>query len=114
MKKSRLIGLKSQELSQAVARNADTVRALGMLPPLRDRWYGLHLRMLGWQSAASGRMEIFASATKFLRAYQMALIFTVGTLLYINNEATLANTFATLAVAEELRRIRELLERKLN
>jgi PrtD family type I secretion system ABC transporter len=92
------LSAKSQELSQAVARNADTVRALGMLPPLRDRWYGLHQRMLGWQSVASGRMEIFASATKFLRAYQMALIFTVGTLLFINNEASLANTFVALTM----------------
>lgn len=92
------LSMKSQEFSQAVARNADTVRVLGMLPPLRDRWYGLHLRMLGWQSAASGRMEIFASATKFLRAYQMAGIFTVGTLLFLNNEVTLANTFVAMTL----------------
>ncbi len=46
------LSMKSTEFSQAVARNADTARVLGMLPPLRDRWYGLHLRMLGWQSAA--------------------------------------------------------------
>jgi PrtD family type I secretion system ABC transporter len=92
------LSMKSQEFSQAVARNADTVRVLGMLPPLRDRWYELHLRMLGWQSAATGRMEIFASATKFLRAYQMAGIFTVGTLLYLNNEVTLANTFVAMTL----------------
>jgi PrtD family type I secretion system ABC transporter len=92
------LSMKSQEFSQAVARNADTARVLGMLPPLRDRWYELHLRMLGWQSAASGRMEIFASATKFLRAYQMAGIFTVGTLLYLNNEVTLANTFVAMTL----------------
>src|SRR5205085_6403351 len=36
------LSIKSQELSQAVARNSETVRALGMLPPLRDRWYELH------------------------------------------------------------------------
>ena len=92
------LSIKSQEFSQAVARNADTVRVLGMLPPLRDRWYDLHLRMLGWQSAATGRMEIFASATKFLRAYQMAGIFTVGTLLFLNNEVTLANTFVAMTL----------------
>jgi PrtD family type I secretion system ABC transporter len=92
------VAMKSQEFSQAVARNADTVRVLGMLPPLRDRWYGLHLRTLGWQSAATSRMEIFVSATKFLRAYQMSLIFTVGTLLFINNEGTLANTFVAMTL----------------
>jgi PrtD family type I secretion system ABC transporter len=92
------LSIKSQEFGQAVARNSDTVRALGMLPRMRDRWYGLHLRMLGWQSAASGRMEIFTSITKFMRASQMALIFTVGTILYINNEVTLANTFVAMSL----------------
>jgi PrtD family type I secretion system ABC transporter len=92
------LSIKSQEFGQAVARNSETVRALGMLLPLRDRWYDLHLRMLGWQSVAAGRMEIFASATKFMRSYQMAGIFTVGTLLFLNNEATLANTFVAMTL----------------
>lgn len=92
------LSLKSQEFSQAVARNSEAVRVLGMLPPLRDRWYGLHARMLGWQSAATGRMEIFASITKFMRAYQMAGIYTVGTLLFLNGEVTLANTFVAMTL----------------
>lgn len=92
------LSINSQEFSQAVARNSETVRALGMLPPLRDRWYDLHLRMLGWQSVAMGRMEIFASATKFMRSYQMAGIYTVGTLLFLNNEVTLANTFVAMTL----------------
>jgi len=92
------LSFKSQEFSQAVARNSETVRVLGMLPPLRDRWYDLHLRMLGWQSATTGRIEIFTSATKFLRAYQMVGIFTVGTLLFLNNEVTLANTFVAMTL----------------
>jgi ABC-type protease/lipase transport system fused ATPase/permease subunit len=69
-----------------------------MLPPLRDRWYDLHLRMLGWKSSATGRMEIFASATKFMRAYQMAGIYTVGTLLFLNGEVTLSNTFVAMTL----------------
>ena len=89
---------RSQEFSYAVARNAETVRALGMLPPLRDRWYDLHLRMLGWQSALIGRTEIFASITKFIRAYQMVGIFAVGTLLYLDNQVTLSNTFVAMSL----------------
>jgi PrtD family type I secretion system ABC transporter len=92
------MAFKSQELSQSVARNSETVRVLGMLRPLRDRWYDLHLRMLGWQSATLGRIEIFASATKFMRAYQMVGIFTVGTLLFLNNEVTLSNTFVAMTL----------------
>jgi PrtD family type I secretion system ABC transporter len=92
------LSFKSQEFSQAVTRNSEAVRVLGMLPPLRDRWYDLHLRMLGWKSSATGRMEIFASATKFMRAYQMAGIYTVGTLLFLNGEVTLSNTFVAMTL----------------
>ena len=92
------LAFRSQELNLAIARNSETVRVLGMLPPLRDRWYDLHLRMLGWQNAASGRMEIFISATKFLRSYQMVLIFTVGTLLFLADLVTLANTFVAMTL----------------
>ena len=92
------LSFKSQEFSHAVARNSETVRALGMLPPLRDRWYDLHLRMLGWQSALIGRTEMFASATKFIRAYQMVGIFAVGTLLYLDNQVTLSNTFVAMSL----------------
>lgn len=89
---------KSQEFSLAVARNSETVRALGMLPPLRDRWYDLHVRMLGWQSALVGRTEVFASITKFVRAYQMVGIFSVGTLLFLDNQVTLSNTFVAMSL----------------
>lgn len=89
---------KSQEFSLVVARNSETVRALGMLPPLRDRWYDLHVRMLGWQSALVDRTEVFASITKFVRAYQMVGIFSVGTLLFLDNQVTLSNTFVAMSL----------------
>jgi PrtD family type I secretion system ABC transporter len=90
--------IKTQEFSHGVARNSETVRALGMLPPLQERWYDLHLRTLGWQSALIGRMEIFASVTKFVRSYQMIAIFGVGALLYLHNEVTLSNTFVAMSL----------------
>jgi PrtD family type I secretion system ABC transporter len=92
------LAVKSQEFGQIVARNSESIRVLGMLPRMRERWYDLHLRMLGWQSTATGRMEIFASITRFLRTYQMAGIFTVGTLLFLSNEVTLANTFVAMTL----------------
>jgi len=98
VKRYQQLSIKSQEFSQIVARNSETVRVLGMLPSLRDRWYDLHVRMLGWQSDASSRMEIFASATKFIRSMQMAFIFTVGTLLFLSNDVTMANTFVAMSL----------------
>jgi PrtD family type I secretion system ABC transporter len=90
--------IKTQELSQAISRNVETIRALGMLLPLRNRWYALHASMLGWQAAASVWSDLFTYVIKFTRAYQMIAIIAVGTLLYLDNEVTPANTFVAMTL----------------
>jgi PrtD family type I secretion system ABC transporter len=90
--------VKTHELSQAISRNVETVRALGMLPPLRNRWYELQAKTLGWQAAASAWTDMFAYIIKFTRSYQMIGITAVGTLLYLNNEVTAAGTFAAMTL----------------
>jgi PrtD family type I secretion system ABC transporter len=90
--------IKTQEFGQAISRNVETIRALGMLLPLRDRWYELHARMLGWQAAASVWADIFTYVVKFTRSSQMICISSVGTLLYLNNEVTPANTFVAMTL----------------
>jgi ATP-binding cassette subfamily C protein len=92
------MSIKTQELGQAISRNVEAVRALGMLLPLRDRWYDLHARMLGWQAAASVWSDVFTYIIKFTRAYQMIGITAVGTLLYLNNEVTPAGTFVAMTL----------------
>jgi ATP-binding cassette, subfamily C, type I secretion system permease/ATPase len=92
------VAFKTHEFSQAISRNVETIRALGMLLPLRDRWYRLHTGMLGWQSAAYVWSEIFTYVIKFTRSYQMIAITAVGTLLYLNNEVTPANTFVAMTL----------------
>jgi PrtD family type I secretion system ABC transporter len=92
------ISIKTQEFGQAISRNVETIRALGMLLPLRDRWYELHARMLGWQAAASVWADIFTYVVKFTRSSQMICISSVGTLLYLNNEVTPANTFVAMTL----------------
>ena len=57
-KRFEALAVKANEFGQAVSRNVDSVRALGMLPPLRDRWYDLHSKMLGWQTAATKRTNV--------------------------------------------------------
>jgi PrtD family type I secretion system ABC transporter len=90
--------VEAQEFGQAVARNVETVRVLGMLPRLRDRWYDKHVRVLGWQSAAAVWSDIFTHIIKFIRVYQMVGITTVGMLLYLNNEVTPANIFVAITL----------------
>ena len=98
MSRYQQLSMKSQEFSQVVARNSETDScprdaAADARPLVRTAF-----EMLGWQGAAFGRMDIFASATKFVRSYQMAGIYTVGTLLFLNDEATLANTFVAMTL----------------
>jgi len=92
------MSIKTQEFSHTISRNVETVRALGMLLPLRDRWYELHAKMLGWQAAASVWTDIFTYIIKFTRSYQMIGITAVGTLLYLNNEVTAASTFVAMTL----------------
>ena len=54
--------------------------------------------MLGWQSAAYVWSDIFTYMIKFTRSYQMIAVTTVGTLLYLNNEVTPANTFVAMTL----------------
>jgi len=98
MHRYQQMSMKTLEFSQAVSRNVETARALGMLPPLRDRWYELHGKMLGWQAAASAWSDIFTYIIKFTRSCQMIGITAVGTLLYLNNEVTPTNTFVAMTL----------------
>jgi ABC-type protease/lipase transport system fused ATPase/permease subunit len=92
------MSIKTHELSQAVSRNVEAVRALGMLPPLGNRWYDLHAKALGWQAAASVWTDLFVHTIKFIRSYQMIAVTAVGTLLYLSNEVTAAGTFAAMTL----------------
>jgi PrtD family type I secretion system ABC transporter len=92
------LALKTHEFSQAISRNVETVRALGMLLSLRERWYELHSKMLGWQAAASVSSDVATYIVKFIRTYQMVGLTAVGTLLYLNGEVTVANTFVAMTL----------------
>ncbi len=98
LRRYQQMSIKTQEFTQAIWRNAETIQALGMLLPLRDRWHELHTRMLGWQAAASGSSDILTYVIKFIRLYQMIGITATGTLLYLNNEVTPANTFVAMTL----------------
>ncbi|NJO53680.1 MAG: ATP-binding cassette domain-containing protein [Bacteroidales bacterium] len=89
---------KAGEFGLAVTRNVEAVRALGMLPRLRDRWYDLHARMLGWQQAASRPNDILATMVRFVRNAQMILIYTVGTILFLHQEISMAVIFVAMIV----------------
>lgn len=78
------------EFGAAIARNSDSVRALGMISRLQARWYDLHTDMLGWRNSATDRVRFIAGAMRFMHRWQMILVFTMGGLLYIYQDMPLS------------------------
>lgn len=88
----------AQDFGVTVSRNADSIRALGMLPALRDRWYGLNLKTLGWRAAATRRTDVLASLVRFVRVMQMVVVYTVGAMLFLRNELAAGALMVALMV----------------
>lgn len=90
--------IKSNEFGLAVSRNVEAVRALGMLPYVKDRWYDYHSKMLGWQSAVTTRTDLVVSAIKFTRMAQLIVIYTIGGLLFLYNEISMSGVFVAMII----------------
>ncbi|MGE8499599.1 MAG: type I secretion system permease/ATPase [Pseudomonas sp.] len=69
-------------------RNAEVIEAMGMLPAIRKRWFGSHLRILEMQTLASDRAAYINGATRFVRITLQSLILGAGALLAIKGEIT--------------------------
>nr|WP_205755318.1 type I secretion system permease/ATPase [Azotobacter chroococcum] len=69
-------------------RNAEVIEAMGMLPALRQRWFGNHLRILDLQTLASDRAAWINGLTRFVRITLQSLILGGGAWLAIQGEIT--------------------------
>lgn len=69
-------------------RNAEVIEAMGMLPAIRQRWFGNHLRILELQSLASDRAAWINGLTRFVRITLQSLLLGAGALLAIQGEIT--------------------------
>lgn len=77
-----------QQFAELSARNAEVVRAMGMLPGLTRVWRERHDLGLGLQGLASDRAANVSSITKALRMYLQVAILGVGAWLVIRQELT--------------------------
>ncbi len=67
----------SRDFVDAFARNSESVRAMGMLPSLEQRWCSHHEAGVAWQAQASDRMASIQAVTKAVRAgLQIAILGT--------------------------------------
>ncbi|AOM42312.1 type I secretion system permease/ATPase [Xenorhabdus hominickii] len=82
------LSLRSTNLASTNLRNAEVIEALGMLPVLRQRWFGLHERFLNFQRIASERAAAIAAITKTVRIALQSLILGLGGWLAIEGHIT--------------------------
>jgi ATP-binding cassette subfamily C exporter for protease/lipase len=69
-------------------RNAEVIEAMGMLPAVRARWHGLHLRQIQLQAMASDQAAVMGALTKFVRITMQSLSLGFGALLVLEGRMT--------------------------
>lgn len=69
-------------------RNAEVIEAMGMLPAIRQRWFGNHLKILELQTLASDRAAYIAGGSRFVRVTLQSLILGAGAWLAIQGTIT--------------------------
>ena len=94
----------STDYLQGKLRNAEAVEALGMAPPLRQRWLGLHGRAALRHAALQGLTHRVTAWSKYVRYAQQTASLAVGAILVIHGELTpgamiAANVLMTRALA---------------
>jgi ATP-binding cassette subfamily C exporter for protease/lipase len=76
----------SSEQASAQLRNAEVIRAMGMLPNLLSRWLLIHNKYLTLQSLASQKASVVNALTKFFRILTQSLILGLGALLVLEDQ----------------------------
>ncbi|RYF84110.1 MAG: type I secretion system permease/ATPase [Comamonadaceae bacterium] len=88
LKEANTMAVTSGQLATNNLRNAEVIEAMGMLPGLRNRWYGMHDKFLMLQAQASEKTGLLQSGTKFVRMALQSLVLGLGALLVIEGEIT--------------------------
>ncbi|GJD95454.1 type I secretion system permease/ATPase [Methylobacterium iners] len=90
---SQAAGTAAQQ-ARAMFRNADVLRAMGMLAAVRSLWRSRHDEALLFQAHASDRAGIIVAATKFVRMFLQMVVLGVGAYLAIHREISAGSMIA--------------------
>ena len=90
--------VRANDFGNAVFRNTESVVALGMLPRVKQVWYRTHTAALGWLSIANNRSNIIQTVQRTVRISQPIVIYTVGALLFLNNEMNIASMTVAMII----------------
>ena len=88
MRENREAAQRERDTADALIRNAESVRALGMGATLMGRWQALHAVTLSRQGAAEERSATLLGITKAARQILQVLLLGVGAWLVLQNELT--------------------------
>lgn len=99
MKRASDAAIRSYGQTDAGLRNAEVVRALGMLPTLTRRWARLRHRAVEEGVAATHRGAVYAGAIRFVRTSIQVLTIAIGAWLVIGRVIPAALLFANMILA---------------
>ncbi|WP_225781785.1 type I secretion system permease/ATPase [Xenophilus sp. Marseille-Q4582] len=88
LKEANSMAVVSSQQATNNLRNAEVIEAMGMLPALRNRWYGVHDKFLRLQAEASDKAATVTAGTKFVRLSLQSLVLGLGALLVVEGEIT--------------------------
>ncbi len=93
-REASVIGTARSSLGEALGRNAEAVRALGMTSQLSRIWWGLGERQLVAQVAAGDTAARYGSASKVMRMALQSGVLGLGAFLAIRGEVTAGTMIA--------------------
>src|SRR5215218_9092602 len=88
MREANTAGMASQRRADAIARNAEVIDSMGMLPAVIGRWRDAVAAMAAPQRRAADRAAVLLGATKFFRLAVQIAILGVGAYLVLMQELT--------------------------
>lgn len=88
MKEANVAALNSQRRADSIARNAEVIDSMGMLPAVMRRWQEAVAEMLPPQQRAAQRASVLLAMAKFVRLGVQIAVLGVGCYLVLQHELT--------------------------
>jgi PrtD family type I secretion system ABC transporter len=98
LQQSGLAALQGHRRAEAVARNAEVIDSMGMMPALTTRWRRAHLQAQSPQDQAADRASACLALTKLLRLLLQLAVLGVGAWLVLQQQLTAGASIAASIV----------------
>ncbi|PSS47900.1 type I secretion system permease/ATPase [Pseudomonas sp. BBP2017] len=86
MSEANRLSVSSSSYVNSTLQNAEVIQAMGMLTPLRRRWFNVQQRVITEQGEASDRSSRIAAISRFIRMTWQSLALGLGAVLVMENQ----------------------------